>query len=138
MAAQRVWQRYTGRIERMTRQYLNRAQTREDIEEFAKILVLRRRQRARTDRWERYAMDVRYRCCLSDECNFDTEPKSRPTMRRHLEQNHREHVTGRQQLEEKLNDCRENPQTRAEARMPARRRRTTARTGTDMANGGTI
>jgi hypothetical protein len=91
-----------GKIQDMTERYLQLEETMIALDESAKMLVLVRRQRARTERWERYATDLTYRCC-EDRCGLDRNLKRRPEMRTHLEDMHGK--TG-DELEETLNRCR--------------------------------
>ncbi len=109
-----------AKIRTLTEQYLRLDDTITDLYRIARTLVLVRRQRARTDRWEPYATDLTYRCC-EDHCGLDTELKNRPTMRDHLERMHRK--TG-DELEETLNKYRRAIPSPSENEELARRRRT--------------
>jgi hypothetical protein len=100
------------KIMTMTSKYVTGGDVQQELDETAQQLVLVRRQRARTDRWERYAMDVAYQCCVTEDCRRSREVKNRPTMRRHLEESHR--FFSRRDIEETLNDCRGSAQAFAE------------------------
>jgi hypothetical protein len=96
------------RLETLTNRYLTQAETRRILEETARELVLLRRQRARTERWETYAMDVTYRCCADQNCNPGPYLKNRRSMRRHFDEKHGELTRGKspQEVENILNRCR--------------------------------
>jgi hypothetical protein len=117
------------RIQRMTNQYLTQRDTDRVLDKYARKLVLIRRQRARTERWERYAMDVTYRCCADENCNRQLDLKNRPTMRRHLDENHPDLTRSKspQQVESTLNECRVYIQTATGVDASAPRRKITNR-----------
>ncbi|ETI21962.1 hypothetical protein G647_06032 [Cladophialophora carrionii CBS 160.54] len=96
------------RLENLTNTYLAQAETRGMLEECARELVLLRRQRARTERWETYAMDVTYRCCADENCHPGPYLKNRRSMRRHFDEKHGELTRDKspQEMENILNTCR--------------------------------
>ncbi|OCT52111.1 hypothetical protein CLCR_08269 [Cladophialophora carrionii] len=96
------------RLENLTNTYLAQAETRGMLEECARELVLLRRQRARTERWETYAMDVTYRCCADENCHPGPYLKNRRSMRRHFDEKHGELTRDKspREMENILNTCR--------------------------------
>ncbi|EXJ59074.1 hypothetical protein A1O7_06505 [Cladophialophora yegresii CBS 114405] len=116
------------RLENLTNAYLARAETRRMLEECARELVLLRRQRARTERWETYAMDITYRCCADENCHAGPYLKNRPSMRRHVNEAHGELTREKspQEVENLLNTCRvakggaEGPRSRSGSRRLTR------------------
>ena len=57
-----------GKIEMATENYLQQEDVRALIQRYAVQLVEKRRQRAQTMRWERFATGTRYRCPLTNDC----------------------------------------------------------------------
>lgn len=80
------------KIENMTREYLNYTRVQEQLEDYAKKLVLIRRRRAKTDRWEKYATNVCYDCGESEgKCRGELRgPPHRKTFRAHVMEHHKE------------------------------------------------
>ncbi|KAF4477200.1 Calcium-independent phospholipase A2-gamma [Fusarium agapanthi] len=92
-------------IEEQTRQYLTETRVVDWINSIASKAVEIRRQRAATEQWERFAVDVVYRCTDCENKKYDT----RAQLREHLQKGiaHREdRIADGKQLEERLNDSR--------------------------------
>ncbi|KIX05752.1 uncharacterized protein Z518_03724 [Rhinocladiella mackenziei CBS 650.93] len=91
----------TGKIETMTREYLDYPKVQEQLEDYARKLVLIRRRRARTDRWEKYATNICYDCGESVQgCAGDLRgPTHRRTFRTHIMDHHSELVQGKSRKE---------------------------------------
>ncbi|KAF5972829.1 hypothetical protein FBULB1_8557 [Fusarium bulbicola] len=94
-----------GFIEEQTRQYLTETTVVDWINSIAIKAVEIRRQRAATEQWERFAVDVIYRCRDCDNKKYET----RAQLREHLQKGTAhggERITDGKQLEERLNDSR--------------------------------
>ena len=80
-----------GKIEMATKNYLQQEDVRALIQRYAVQLVEKRRQRAQTMRWERFATGTRYRCPLTNDC---PTPKAKFNTRNdlmdHLRKKHNE------------------------------------------------
>lgn len=68
-------------IERATNEYLARYEVRQHLKSVAEIAVSIRRARARTERWEEFALDVAYFCPL---CLDEQRHPERDSLRNHL------------------------------------------------------
>lgn len=94
-------------LERMraaTAEYLAREEQREKITKAARALVSIRRERAKTERWETFAVDVTYRC-PDPECARVTWYRTRNEFRQHVMHNerHRDLVEDMDRVEDFLN-----------------------------------
>jgi hypothetical protein len=82
-------------IRTYTREYLDNEETQEHLEFCANELVTRRRLRALTERWEKFATDIEYHC-PAEKCR-DTPAsryKERDRLRQHYIHSHPEVLTG--------------------------------------------
>ena len=75
-------------IERVTKEYLKGPEVVKQLEEVAGMMVSHRRARARTDRWETYALGIRYECPVTFERCPDDTWTDEGGLRRHLEEDH--------------------------------------------------
>lgn len=76
-------------LEAKTRAYLNTGTVRKSMEACAKELVLMRRERARTERWEQFATHTTYRCPLREEHECaDKLFSNREQLRSHAAERH--------------------------------------------------
>ncbi|KAG9501602.1 hypothetical protein J7337_007293 [Fusarium musae] len=94
-----------GFIEEQTRQYLADPSVIECIDSIASKAVEIRRRRAATEQWERFAVDVIYRCDACENKKYET----RAQLREHLQKGIAhlgEKIADGKQLEERLNDSR--------------------------------
>ncbi|KAM0491744.1 hypothetical protein ACHAP8_010373 [Fusarium lateritium] len=91
-------------IQQQTETYLKDKKVIDYIDMIAKKAVEIRRQRAATEQWERFAVDVTYRC---DQCDkkYDTRAKLREHLQKGIE-HRRERVTDETELEKILNGAR--------------------------------
>ncbi|KAF5648464.1 calcium-independent phospholipase A2-gamma [Fusarium tjaetaba] len=92
-------------IEEQTRRYLAGPRVSEYINCIAKKAVEVRRQRAATEQWERFAVDVVYRCPDCDNKKYDTRAKLREHLQKGTEHRRNRMADGKE-LEEKLNASR--------------------------------
>ncbi|KAF5692234.1 calcium-independent phospholipase A2-gamma [Fusarium denticulatum] len=92
-------------IKDQTKQYLAGPRVNEYITSIARKAVEVRRQRAATEQWERFAVDVVYRCPDCDNNKYDTRAKLREHLQKGTEHRKEKIVDGRD-LEEKLNASR--------------------------------
>ncbi|KAK4654608.1 hypothetical protein QC762_408880 [Podospora pseudocomata] len=89
---------YLSEIEEATREWLSSKEQKEQIARYARWLVQRRRERARTTRWEGFALGVRYVCHHGDCKMPERVWESRGDYYDHLE---RRHGVGRLRAEER-------------------------------------
>ena len=76
-------------LEARTRTYLNTEAVRKSMEACAKELVLMRRERAKTERWEQFATHTTYRCPLEEEHECaDKLFSTREQLRSHAAERH--------------------------------------------------
>ena len=76
-------------LEAKTRTYLNTKAVRMSMEACAKELVLMRRERAKTERWEQFATHTTYRCPLKEEHECaDKVFSNREQLRSHAAERH--------------------------------------------------
>jgi hypothetical protein len=75
----------TNRIERATKKYLEPPEVKKEIERLAKVLVDYRRQRARTARWEQFALGIEYTCNWCKEPQEDRDDLIAHVLKRHKE-----------------------------------------------------
>ncbi|KAF5563172.1 calcium-independent phospholipase A2-gamma [Fusarium napiforme] len=92
-------------IEEQTRRYLAGPRVSEYINCIAKKAVEVRRQRAATEQWERFAVDVVYRCPDCENRKYDTRAKLREHLQKGTEHRRNRMADGKE-LEEKLNASR--------------------------------
>ena len=94
-----------------TREYLSKDETRQTIEECARLLVDGRRGRAKKDpqRWEKACFGAWYQCIISECPRGEKEYETRRELRKHLLDKHRESFTrdqeGRAKLDQALDSC---------------------------------
>lgn len=74
-------------IERITKEYLKDPMVVTQLTEIAEKMVSHRRARAKTDRWESYALGIRYACPTYEPCPDDTWT-TKSDLRRHLIEYH--------------------------------------------------
>ena len=104
------WQPRTGgdsTIEKMrtaTRAYLSSGHVGRKLELLAETLVQVRRERARTETWEKFALDVQYKCNQGG-CERHLPKRNRSELREHLDQHHKMRMN-EDDLESLLNKCR--------------------------------
>ncbi|EXM15503.1 hypothetical protein FoTM2_016595 [Fusarium oxysporum f. sp. vasinfectum] len=92
-------------IEAQTERYLAEPRVKDYITSIARKAVEIRRQRAATEQWERFAVDVIYRCSDCDTKKYDTRAKLREHLQKGTEHRRERMVDGRE-LEEKLSASR--------------------------------
>ncbi|KAF5977336.1 calcium-independent phospholipase A2-gamma [Fusarium coicis] len=92
-------------IEEQTKRYLAGPKVSEYITSIAKKAVEVRRQRAATEQWERFAVDVVYRCPDCDNKRYDTRAKLREHLQKGTEHRRNRTAEGKE-FEEKLNASR--------------------------------
>ncbi|WZH42123.1 PNPLA domain-containing protein [Fusarium acuminatum] len=92
-------------IEEQTKRYLAGPKVNDDITSIARKAVEIRRQRAATEQWERFAVDVIYRCPDCDNKKYNTRPKLPEHLQKGTEHRRNKMADGRE-LEEKLNTLR--------------------------------
>lgn len=99
-----------AKIRHLVGQYLQHSEVQEALSRDAITLVYLRRKRAKTERWERFATDYRYRCCLGESCKETPQLKTRRTIRDHVETSHPEVIEGKtaREKEQLLNELRES------------------------------
>src|ERR1700733_10460671 len=73
-----------NKIRQATDQYLQDPAVNEKLEQFADILVSARRNRARTEHWERFATSVQYHCDNDDRCGRIPTRMTRNELRNHI------------------------------------------------------
>ncbi|CAG9997027.1 unnamed protein product [Clonostachys byssicola] len=83
-------------IQELTETYLSQADTINMIEDIAKEVVKIRRNRAMTERWESFAMDLSYTCPI---CESRAPDANRQALRAHLEESSRHTGPGGTQLD---------------------------------------
>jgi hypothetical protein len=87
----RPWRRESTQdeIRRITQSYLEDPAIDQELEELARILVMQRRARAKTPRWEAYALGIRYECpMMGDRCAEETFTDE-IALRKHLIHDHK-------------------------------------------------
>lgn len=82
-------------IRELTEKYLASEETQKELDYCAKYLVLKRRARAKTQRWESFATDIEYYCpfesCIDkDACHYNSLD-CRHLLRKHLKYSHKEY-----------------------------------------------
>ncbi|EKJ69740.1 hypothetical protein FPSE_10056 [Fusarium pseudograminearum CS3096] len=92
-------------IQEQTEAYLNKTTVIRDIDNIANRLVDMRRQRAATEQWERFAVDVTYRCDNCEKKEYDTRAKLREHLQKGIK-HRREKVVDGKELELRLNAMR--------------------------------
>lgn len=80
-----------ARIRKSTEAYCKRADVKEKIDSCAKTLVRLRQSRARTTRWERFALGIRYTCRVNQTCSSRSQKfEDRDAFMDHLMWEHNE------------------------------------------------
>lgn len=92
-------------IQEQTEAYLNKRTVIRDINNIANRVVEMRRQRAATEQWERFAVDVTYRCDSCGKKEYDTRAKLREHLQKGIEHRGEKVVDGKE-LELRLNATR--------------------------------
>ena len=72
------------KIRASTEAYLADAEVQREMERYARDLVAKRRQRAKTERWEKFANVAVYHCTCDDNCVNTPGSMDRKTLRLHL------------------------------------------------------
>lgn len=86
----RFWRKESTQdeIRRVTLTYLEDPNVDRELEEIARLLVLQRRARAKTPRWEEYALGIRYECPMAKQrCPEETFTEE-SALRDHLVRDH--------------------------------------------------
>jgi hypothetical protein len=73
-----------NKIRRATAEYLQTPAVDEKLNQFADVLVSNRRNRAKTERWEKFATTVQYHCYNDDRCGKIPTNMTRSELRNHL------------------------------------------------------
>ncbi|KAK6858309.1 FabD/lysophospholipase-like protein [Apiospora arundinis] len=88
-------------IEKFTNDFLERPDTKADIDRIASVLVRKRRERVKTEHWERFALRVRYRGYKPPTFNHGEDFNTRKDMRTYLQ---KENIPANGRTQEELND----------------------------------
>jgi hypothetical protein len=72
------------KIRASTEAYLADADVQRELERYARDLVAKRRQRAKTEHWEKFANVATYHCTCNDNCVNTPGSMDRKTLRSHL------------------------------------------------------
>ena len=106
------------KIRASTEAYLADADVQRELERYARDLVAKRRQRAKTEHWEKFANITVYHCKSNEKCDNTPSSMDRKTLRSHLREVHGDEIpTDETELELLLNSMRvpsrgEDPPTR--------------------------
>jgi hypothetical protein len=73
-----------NKIRQATEGYLRTPAIAEKLDQFADILVSARRNRAKTERWEKFATNVQYHCYNDDRCGKIPTNMTRSELRSHM------------------------------------------------------
>jgi hypothetical protein len=80
------------KIRASTEAYLADANVQRQLERYANDLVAKRRQRARTEHWEKFAHVAAYHCRFNENCDNTPGSMDRKTMRSHLRDAHGDEI----------------------------------------------